>query len=242
MGVASGPKGDQFVNGEAAGLAVGATVRGVWVGNVEAMKWLGVVAMLVDHVPVYAFGGGSAVTELVGALAFPLFAVAFAIGLADASRETFRRVLARLMVWAFIAQIGVATVRDEFHGTALATFLFGVILYLGATSTRHLFVRAGICAVALVFSFAVEYMAVGVVLVAAAIAVAVRGGAIALGVAASCLVTLAPFNGNHGALLAIPVVAAVSALRADLPRVRRAFYIVYCGQFPVLRVLRELFS
>lgn len=211
------------------------------IGNLELLKWIGFAAMLVDHVGAYAL---ETVwwSEAVGALALPLFALAFGAGLAKRPTRCGWVVLRRLVVWSFFAQVAVALVRDGFTLTALSTIALGLLLWLSLAEGERWIDRAVACVFVAIAACFVEFAHVGVAVVACACWFARRGTA----AAGTCLLlscaALMPFNGSHAALLAIPLAMLVAALPRDLPRLRGVFYWGYVGQFPLLRVLRELVS
>ena len=76
-------------------------------GAVEAMKWLGLVVMTVDHAQKYGMIAVPGVYEA-GRMAFPLFGIVLAYNLARVQshdRTVYIRVLTRLLCYGAIASI-----------------------------------------------------------------------------------------------------------------------------------------
>ena len=75
-------------------------------GALEALKWIGLAAMLGDHVDKALFDDGLAALSEIGRIAFPLFALVFGYNLARPDgdwADTYRRVLRRLLLFGIIA-------------------------------------------------------------------------------------------------------------------------------------------
>lgn len=73
-------------------------------GALELVKWLAVVAMLVDHVDLILLDRSVPWMHEVGRFAMPAFATAFGLGIGR-SRDPLR-IAVRLVPWALAAQIG----------------------------------------------------------------------------------------------------------------------------------------
>ena len=207
----------------------------------ESMKWLGLIAMLIDHVNIYVLSDQFPQAEFAGSLAFPLFAFALATGLADASHEIRFRVIYRLFIFGVIAEVA----RRLFVGESgelniLFTFGLGVLAYeLGRGDTVGSFLLVVLCGV--LGTVFVEYWAYGVLFVyALLVAVEARNSVILWCIAFVPMYAFYLFNDfNHWAWFAIPIALALSFL-PDLPRIRGVFYWFYVIQFPVFFFVRSL--
>lgn len=194
--------------------------------QVELLKWVGFVAMVADHLNKALFAGELVGFSEFGRLAFPLFTVALAIGLRGADDEKIKLVIGRLCLFGFIAQPLSMLLWPTFSFNILFTLALGVAASLLYRSVNP-WVKFGSFFGAAVASLACEFFVPGFFFVFAAI-YAFREpspeGSITL------LVTLALLyvpNGNHWALLAVPVVYGCAAVNLSLPRWRQVFYPLY---------------
>jgi len=96
-------------------------------GNIEAVKWLGVVAMLIEHIHTVLFGVRGGWPVEVGRLAFPLFAFAFALSIAERASVRSFRACYRLAGWACLAQVFSVWARGSGTLSAFAKFSLGVL-------------------------------------------------------------------------------------------------------------------
>jgi hypothetical protein len=193
--------------------------------------------MLADHFGVYVLGRSVEALELVGALALPLFSVSLAFALPLRPPVHERQVILRIAVWAGIAEWAARLVRPDGPLTVLATLACGVAVWHFVRHGRSATERVVSVVGALGVSMFAEFGYAGALLVASLLWAARGGGWVAWAGASVWLAWLFPFNASHGALLAIPVVALVSALPRDIPRIRGFFYWAYVGQFPAFALL-----
>lgn len=207
--------------------------------HLELAKWIGLAAMLVDHVAVYAFGVVRPIPEAVGSLAFPLFAFAFAFGAARLPGPKLGRVILRLAGWAVVAQLAVLLVRDGAPWTVLATFVCGSAIY---ASVMHIpRALSWLCVVgAAALSTRAEYGALGGLFVASCLFYARFRTPAALAGLLALLAALHPYNGGPWALASLGVVLLLNELPRDLPRVRGVFGPIYALQYPLLRSLKGI--
>lgn len=209
-------------------------LSGGWVRNLEALKWAGLLAMLVDHVGLFVVGA-SPLTEAVGALALPLFGIAFGAGAARIPLYRWRDLLVRLLICATAAQV----CRVVAFGPYAANIVFGFALGLGIAWAwvrpgAPLWLRLGGAAAGLLLSFAVEFGPFGVAFLSAVLVASRTGSRVAWWLAGAAGAALWVPNGTAAVLLTVPVVLLVGALPRDLPRVRGAFYWAYVAQWPAL--------
>lgn len=206
--------------------------------NLDVLKWVAAIAMVVDHVWLYVFGA-TQVSEALGSLAFPLFALALGEGVKaqhDVSRE---RTMVRLLLGACVAQAAVLLVRELQPLNVIFTLACGVA---ADTAWRSRRVTCGVVASLsfVVLGFVCEYNHPGVFFVLALARWCATRSQIWLALSIAGLALLAPFNGNHWALAAPVVAALVSLAPRDAPRVKNAFYFVYALQWPFIALLRVL--
>jgi hypothetical protein len=81
--------------------------------RLELLKWLAFLAMIVDHVGIAAFHRSVPELHVIGQFAFPVFCLAFGLGLAQSSNPD--RVAARLVLPALVAQLAWVVIEPP-HG------------------------------------------------------------------------------------------------------------------------------
>ena len=201
--------------------------------NLETMKWLGLIAMMVDHVNVYAMGAAYPFCEFVGSLAFPFFVMAFAGGMARRESFAYGDIGWRLILFGLLAMLFAGLVRDFIPLNILFTFAFGLTL-ADCIGEREWLTALAI----LVLGIVVEYSVFGVVLVALAVYTARKPRGWHNVLPLLLFPFLVPFNsGNHMAIVAVCALPLLNLIPFDLPRFRGAFYWIYALQFPVLWAL-----
>lgn len=230
---------------------VPAVVRPRWLSQpfyipperIELLKWVGLAAMLTDHASAHLFNEGQhngTVFYVVGRLAFPLFALALASGLATAGRETARHTALRLVAWGVVAQLATLLVRDYFAFNVLFTLAAGIAAWLVETSQRQLLVKLLLWSLLFLASSVAEYVWIGAAFVWLTIRWAhlptyARTLAMIFGAAALWVV-----NGNFVALAALPLAWLLALSPIEVPRIRRFFYAAYVGQYLLFYAVRSL--
>jgi len=205
-------------------------------GSLEAAKWIGLIAMTLDHYGKIVQPDLFAETHAIGRLAFPLFAGIIGLRLANAPTLAMRY-LRRLVTWAFIAQpVFVLAGRPWRDGNILFTLALGVVVWLAmdALLSGRNRRRAWWLVAVGPLAFFCEFGPVGV-LMPAAMAMAsrrdLRTGLLAfgpLGVASNIVLespALTPVD--CWALLATPVALASPNLSRFVPRLPTFFFYAY---------------
>ena len=211
-------------------------------GQLEAVKWVALAFMLLEHFWRYAIGDMPPAVYQAGRIAFPLFAFALALGLGSKPCVTMRAVLVRIFAWAAIAQIACLTV--EVPLTRLnVLFTLGLgLLGAYALSCEPRWWRAAIFAVPIaILGWHCEFGLWGVGLVFALLQLARSGWEsrnywLLTGL---MLATLAIPNRSISALLAVPAAYLVILSGLAIPRIRRVFYWIYVAQFPAFALIRQ---
>lgn len=91
--------------------------------QVEALKWLGLICMLIAHWAEYVGGVVSGWPINVGQLAFPLFVVALAVSVAEDVTGRSERLVWRLLPFAIAAQVFASPLRDGTYLNVLFQFM-----------------------------------------------------------------------------------------------------------------------
>jgi hypothetical protein len=208
-------------------------------GAIEALKWLALLCMVVDHVNAALYGRELGVlADVVGRIALPLFACVFGFNLArpgaDAGRALWRLLLAGAI--ALPAHAALFGVWGLWPLNILFTFALAawVVIVLRAGHAR-LALASFVLGGALV-----EYWWPGVALVLATYAAArsprlTVADAVAVGLALVGLCVLV--NGNAYALLAVPLALVVVHLAPHVPRLRGWFLWFYPAHLWVLALV-----
>lgn len=215
------------------------SVGAVVAPGIEWLKWLGLFAMLYDHVSEYVLPLPFAAS--VGAYAFPFFALALVSAVAGHGPAKATGVAVRCLKWGIVAQLAVLVVRDPVPFNVL--FTLGAGLYVGArirqavernrvTGTAALKVAACV-----LLGSASEFSLPGVALVTVAYLAAV--GHVPSWTVYVPAALLFPFNEmSFAALLAVWVAGIILVDAPRVPRVPGLFYPAYVLQWPFLGMLR----
>ncbi|MES2538249.1 MAG: TraX family protein [Pseudomonadota bacterium] len=213
-------------------------------GTIEALKWLALILMTVDHIDKYLFNAGMPLLFDAGRLAMPIFAVVLGYNLARQgalARGVYHRTALRLSIAGltatppFIALGGLAAgwwpLNIMFMLLAATAMLY--LIELGGK--RHL---AGAAAVFLIGGSSVEFWWPALVICLAVWCYCKRPGLPALLLLIAATAALEFINGNLWALAALPVIAASSLVDLRVPRLRWVFYVFYPLHLCMLWLIR----
>ena len=185
-------------------------------GSLEALKWLALVAMTVDHVNKFLFNGTNDAAFAVGRLALPLFVFVLAYNLARPGaleRGAYTRTMKRLALFGVLS-LPAFVILGSVHAALLPLNIMFTLLVL--TAALNLVERgtvggyAAAAAVFLVGGSNVEYWWPAIALGVAVWWYCKRPGAMPLALALTALGSLWFINSNWWALLAFPVACAGS--------------------------------
>ena len=198
-------------------------------GTLEALKWLGMVLMALDHVNKYLLGGSSAVLFDLGRMVMPLFGFVLMYNLARPSAlaaGVHGRVMRRLLVFgALSTPVFIALV-----GWWPLNILFMLLL---ATGIVWLLERGGPARIALailalvVAGALVEFWWFGVLSCLGAWAYCRRPTPLRFGLWVLALALLWVVNRNFAALAVLPLLWGATRVDVPLVRSRWVFYAFY---------------
>lgn len=198
-------------------------------GSIEALKWLALAAMVVDHVAAVFYGRDvPMLVELVGRIAFPLFAVVLGYNMARPGID-LGRLLKRLLLFGAVATPAHAYLFAQAGGwwplNVLLTFAAAVGVVVAIERDRPELAAA----VFVIGGALVEYWwpGVGLVVVSWMGFSAKRRPRVFLVPFAICMAALCVVNGNAWAVLAVPLVLVAQRWPLRLPRLRWAFWVAY---------------
>ena len=204
-------------------------------GAVEALKWIAVVSMTIDHVNRYLLHGSVSYMFALGRLAMPIFALTLAYQLARTnafSNGVHFRVIRRLVFFAVFSSIPYVVLNKTtliqgwwplnilfllLIGTALVALLESNFIYRN-TLAFFLFVFGGAIvefwwAGLAVFFFSWRYIKSPNLIDFFGLLIA--------------LFLLGNINGNQWSLASLPVVFIMSNIKVNIPRIKHILYIYY---------------
>jgi hypothetical protein len=207
-------------------------------GALEAMKWVALASMFVDHFGRHLMGHPQdGWVFALGRIAFPLFALVLGLNLARAGDRARRaaRTATRLAVWCAIAVLPSIWARgDPWVVNVLGTLGLGALVCWALESDAPLALRLAVCvAIAAAASF-VEFGVAGVFLAPAVYLAASRRDPGLAVLAAVLLGAVAWLNASFGGMAALAgtlagVGLALAVRRSPLrvPRAQWFFYVTY---------------
>ena len=212
-------------------------------GTLEALKWLALALMTLDHVNKYLLHDAVPAMFAAGRLALPLFGFVLAYNLARPqalARGVYSRVLKRLAIFGVIASvpfIALGGLAWDWWPLNIMAMLFVAagVMYLVEKGSKGSF------ALAVLFFILggglVEFWWPGVALCLAAWCYCKRPSWSALGVWIAALAALFVINRSLWALTVLPLVFVAAHIKLNIPRLGRVFYVYYPAHLVVLLVL-----
>lgn len=212
--------------------------------SAEALKYVALVAMTIDHVNKYLFNGTLPWAFEIGRIAMPIFAIVLASNLARYGRSSpgvRERTIARLFMWGAVAAVPYMIL----GGLLASVWPLNILFALAATAVIiHLFEKGGV----------VNYTLAALTFVISGSLVEFFWFGISIGIAAyfherhqtpTSLLMLLLFigglafvNGNHWALAAIPILMIAMATDIKAPRKGIIFYAYYPAHLAMLCLIR----
>jgi hypothetical protein len=213
-------------------------------GMLEALKFLALVLMVLDHTNRFVLGGSVPAFFYAGRLAFPLFAAVLGWNLARPGlieSGVGARMLKRLFLFGLAAAIPYSGMLG-YHWwqlNILFTLWAGVAIVL-LIRTPHI---AGMILAAALFAVSgmmVDYAWYGIAVCITSWAYSSRPTWLNFFSWIASLASLVVINGNFAALLAIPLLLLASGKDVRFPRYRHFFYWFYPLHLVVLGALARI--
>lgn len=214
---------------------------------VEALKWLALVFMTIDHINSYLFDHGVGWMYAVGRIAMPLFAAVLAYNLArpgTLARGGYPRAIRHLLLFGvlatpqFIAGGGTGDPGSPLPLNIL--FLFAAAAgYAWLVDRGTPMAISGAIGVFLIGGLLAEFWHPGLGLAVALWHYFRRPSWGAAAAALACWLLLYLVNLNFWALLAIPILLSARHWRLKVPRIRWAFYVYYPAHIAVLWAIQQ---
>ena len=231
----------------AAGAGLGSAVARPLViadGSLEALKWVALVLMTIDHINKYLLHAGVPWMFAAGRLAMPLFAFVLAYNLArpDAlAIGIYKRAAVRLACFGAMASVPAVALGGLGWGwwplNVMATLL-AATLCIGLLNAGGFWRITGAVAVFVVCGSSVEFWWPGVGACVAAWAFCRHPSWGQLAVWCAAVGSLYVINRNFWALAALPLIFAATSMAPALPRARYWFYVYFPLRLAVLWCVR----
>lgn len=202
-------------------------------GTVEAIKWLALIFMTIDHVNKYLLHDAYASMFAIGRLTLPLFGFVLAFNLARPGvleQGVYSRVLIRLAIACAVATVPFTALGGLGWGWWPVNIM-GMLLV--STACIYLLHRGGAWRLALAFvvfiigGALVEFWWPAIAMCVAAWAYCKRPGVLTLILWIAATASLRVVNHNYWAVGALPLIFAASYLHVHLPRFKHFFYTYY---------------
>ena len=210
-------------------------------GSVEALKWVGLVAMTLDHINKYLLQAAVPALFDVGRVAMPLFAIVLAWNLARRNAlepRSYRRLTARLAIAGLLATLPFMALGGLGWGWWPLNIMLTFLVAAGVIHLADRRRRAAATALFLVGGLFVEFWWPALAITVGAWRYFRRRSVWAL---ALCLVGLAALYGvnrNFWAFMALPLVLLASRVDVPVSRLRWLFYAFYPLHLAAIWLLR----
>tara|TARA_B110000211_G_C14046379_1_gene539154 strand:- start:44 stop:772 length:729 start_codon:yes stop_codon:yes gene_type:complete len=215
-------------------------------GGIEALKWIALASMILDHVNKYLFNYSIDYFFEIGRLAMPLFGIIFAYNMArDKSKgsQYYIKVFKRLTTYGLIATPYFTILGGVKYGwwplNILFTFAISTLLMYWLSSETSKIIKTVIFIVTFAIGGAiVEFWWPALTLIISSWAFfRYRNMLFYIGIALGFF-GLCYINGNYFALLSIPLFISIASIDIRIPRMKRVFYYTYAAQFPIYFLIR----
>lgn len=212
-------------------------------GMLEYLKWLALIAMLLDHTNKILLNSQLPFLSEFGRIAMPLFGFVLAYNLARPdvlTKGIYQRMLTRMSIFGIIAQPLYKTALELPHWIPL-NIMFTLML---ATGIIYLIDRGGLhhelaaITVFILGGLFVEYLWFGAGYCLAAWYYKKTPNLITMLIWILTAMSLSLVNQNQWALIAIPVIFAASKFEFTAPRHKLFFYIFYPLHIAVLLLIK----
>jgi hypothetical protein len=215
-------------------------------GSLEALKWLALVLMTLDHVNKYLLHGTVPAMFNAGRIAMPLFAIVLAHNLArpgTLATGSYRRVMKRLAITGAVSTLPFVALGGLGWGWWPLNIMFTFLVATGAIAlidTGQASKRIAAVALLLIGGLFVEFWWPALAILMATWSYTKRPNwpAVVLGLAG--LASLHWINHNDWAWATVPLVLLASRINPQLPKLRWVFYMFYPAHLAVIWLVRSI--
>jgi len=220
-------------------------------GQLEALKWIALASMFLDHFGRHLLGWGQETWVFaLGRIAFPLFALVLGLNLAREGHRAARaaRTSRRLALWCAVSVLPSIWARGEpTLVNVLGTLGLGAALCWAIATSARMVLRVAVCVAVAAASRWVEFGLAGVFLVPAIYLWYTQRQPEAALLAVVLFVLTAWLNASFGGwpallgtLATLPIAWSMSRLPVSVPRLQLAFYLVYPLHLSLIGALKAL--
>lgn len=208
-------------------------------GAIEALKWLGLVLMIADHIGKYLLNE-SAITFAPGRLALPLFGFVLAYNLArpdTLKRGTYKRLAIRLAITGAVATppfIALGGLGWGWWPLNIMAALLAATLVIWTLDARGPFRRTLATLLFIVAGSMVEFWWPGIAMIIAAWYYCRHRTTVTLIAWLCTIASLAIINQNLWALAAVIPIFAATRRDVYFPRAGKWFYVLYPAHLAVI--------
>lgn len=202
-------------------------------GTQEALKWLAVVLMTIDHVNRYLLHDSVSSMYALGRLAMPIFAFTLAYNLAQPgafAKGVYFRVIRRLAVFAAISSIPFIALNVLIQGWWPLNILFALLTGTGMVALLESDIKYRNALAFLLFIIGgsvVEYWWAGLAVFYFSWRYVRSPNLFNLAGLVLAMFLLGNINGNQWALITLPVIFAATYLKINIPRIKHVLYVYY---------------
>ncbi|CEK10103.1 TraX family protein [Legionella hackeliae] len=214
-------------------------------GTLEALKWLAVISMTIDHFNRFFFQASIYSAYCAGRLAMPLFAFIFAYNLARPEafeRGIYTRVFKRLLFFGVLATPAYIAMRHLQHlwplNIMFMLFIAAVLFFLFQKKSP-LTISLAIFLFFLSGAF-VEYSWQGLIFCLSCWFFCRNPSILALIACLFSYFLIDSLNGNHWALASLPLIILATQIELKIPRIPYFFYIYYPGHLTLFWLVSKL--
>lgn len=219
-------------------------------GQLEALKWIALASMFLDHFGRHLIGYGQDTWVFaLGRIAFPLFSVVLALNLSREGDRAARaaRTAVRLGIWCAVAVLPSIWARGEpMMVNVLGTLGLGAALCWVIASPGPMAPRLAVAFAVAVASRWVEFGLAGVFMIPAIYLWCTERKPEAAALAAVLYLMTAWFNASFGdwpallgTLSGVLIAWGVRQLPLEVPRLKLAFYLVYPVHLALIGALKS---
>lgn len=215
-------------------------------GTLEALKWLAMLSMTIDHINRFFFNTSIYAAYCAGRLAMPLFAFIFAYNLArpgTLSRGVYTQSFRRLAFFGVLATPAYIAMRGLHHLWPLNI----MFLLLIAALIFYLYERNGVGNRATaIFLFLiggafVEYSWSGLIFCITCWFYCRKPTIVALIASLFAYFLIGKLNGNNWAMVTLPIIALATTIELKIPRIPYFFYIYYPAHLTLLWIASKAY-
>lgn len=210
-------------------------------GALEALKWLAMILMTIDHVNRIFFDGNNITALSIGRVAMPLFAFVFVYNLARPEKFTpaiYFKTFTRLIFFGILAMPSYMGMMKSYNLIPL-NILFS---FLVASSTLYFYEKEGTSARTifcfLVGGILVEYNWLGIFICISSWLYCKKPSIATLLICFAAYFLLDFANNSNWTLLAIPIIILATQIDINIPRWRYFFWWYYPLHLTILLLIK----